>query len=148
AALARLTELRKGAGTKVADLEISCKGCAATVNFSGELTTAECPFCGLHLQREDVHQAEHRIAVDAVLPFQVEHQQARKNLRDWVSGLWFAPGEFKKRGVDGKFNGVYLPFWTFDAMTFTRFTGERGDNYTVSVGSGKERRTEVRTRWS
>lgn len=33
-------------------------------------------------------------------------------------------------------------------MTFNRYQGERGDHYTVSVGTGKDRRTERRTRWS
>lgn len=41
-----------------------------------------------------------------------------------------------------------MPYWTYDAKTKTDYTGQRGDNYTVTVGSGNNRRTETRTRWS
>ena len=33
-------------------------------------------------------------------------------------------------------------------LTTTDYRGQRGDNYTVTVGSGQNQRTEVRTRWS
>jgi hypothetical protein len=69
-------------------------------------------------------------------------------LAEWVRSRWFAPNDFLKQGVQGKFNGVYLPYWTFDSLTFNAYQGERGDNYTVTVGTGKNRRTETRTRWS
>jgi hypothetical protein len=68
-------------------------------------------------------------------------------MADWVQSRWFAPNEFLKRGVEGKFNGVYLPYWTYDTATFNVYDGERGEDYTVTVGSGNNRRTETRTRW-
>ena len=49
--------------------------------------------------------------------------------------------------VEGRFEGLYCPFWTFDAMTATHYRGERGEDYTVRVGSGDNERTETRTRW-
>jgi hypothetical protein len=64
-----------------------------------------------------------------------------------VQSRWFAPNEFRRRGAKGKFNGVYLPYWTFDTLTFNVYKGQRGENYTVTVGTGKNRRTETRTRW-
>lgn len=149
AALARIAKKRSdGATGAIGDREVDCKGCGATTTFSGEMTTSECPFCGLHLQRNDVHQAAERLAVDAILPFLVDKKSARKKLEEWVKGLWFAPSDFKARGIQGKFNGLYLPFWTFDAMTFTRYVGKRGDNYQETVGSGNKKRTVTRTRWS
>src|SRR5437764_15115780 len=36
----------------------------------------------------------------------------------------------KKFADLGRLNGVYVPFWTFDSMTYTYYTGERGDDYT------------------
>ncbi|HEV3203825.1 MAG TPA: hypothetical protein VGY77_05550, partial [Gemmataceae bacterium] len=29
----------------------------------------------------------------------------------------------------GQMAGVYAPYWTYDSMTFTHYTGERGDDY-------------------
>lgn len=129
-------------------IELDCRGCGATVAFTGALTATECAFCGTPLQREDVHRATERLAVDGVLPFRVDHQSAAVTLRKWVASRWFAPGEFKRRGVRGRFAGVFLPFWTFDSMTSTVWQGQRGDAYWVEVGSGKNRRRERRVSWT
>jgi len=129
------------------DLEVRCEKCGGTVLFTGTLTSSECPYCGAPIQREKIHTATQRIPVDGVLPFLVDQATARRKLADWISSRWFAPNEFLKRGAEGRFNGVYLPYWTFDAMTFNVYRGERGENYTVTVGSGNNRRTETRTRW-
>lgn len=150
AALERLKELRQKTNPDeaAAEYEVRCEACGANVVFSGTLTSSECPYCANPLQRDKVHTAPDRIAVDAVLPFAIDRDRARQNLTDWVRSRWFAPNEFLKRGVDGKFSGVYLPYWTFDSMTATRYSGARGDHYYETVGSGKDRKTVRRTRWT
>lgn len=127
--------------------EVRCEGCGANVAFQGTLTSTDCAFCGAPVQRDKVHDAEDRVPVDGVLPFRVEGSKAKAELRAWVQSRWFAPNEFKRRGIDGRFAGVYVPYWTFDALTFNRYTGQRGEHYYVTVGSGKHQRTERRTRW-
>lgn len=128
--------------------EVRCDSCGAEVVFQGTLTSTHCPYCDSPLQRDKVHDAPRRIPVDGVLPFLVPKERAAENLRIWVQSLWWAPNEFKKHGASGKFSGVYLPYFTFDALTFTRFDGSRGDHYWVTVGTGKDARQERRTRWS
>lgn len=148
AMLARLAEVRaKGRTDQVGTSEIRCDSCGATVVFTGTLTSTECACCGSPIQREHIHDAADRVPVDGVLPFLVEQAQAQANLRQWVGSRWFAPNEFRQRGVNGRFNGVYLPFWTFDTMTFNRYSGQRGEHYWVEVGSDKNKRRERRTRW-
>ena len=94
-----------------------------------------------------MHDADHRVPVDGVLPFLIDKKQAQTNLGEWVQSRWFAPNEFRRRGADGKFSGVYMPYWTYDSMTFTRYSGQRGEHYYVTVGTGKNKRQERRTRW-
>lgn len=132
----------------VGDQEVHCDGCGANVLFVGTLTSSRCPYCGSPIQRNDVHKSAARIPVDGVLPFFIVREKAASCIEQWVQSRWFAPNDFKKLGAKGKFEGVYLPYFTFDAMTFNRYQGERGDRYTVTVGTGKDRRTETRTRWS
>ncbi len=127
--------------------EVRCESCGANVIFAGTLTSSECPYCGSPIQRENVHTATWRVPVDGVLPFLVDHGTAATRLKEWVKSRWFAPNEFKKRGADGKFEGVYLPYWTYDSLTFNAYSGERGEHYYVTVGSGKDKRQERRTRW-
>jgi hypothetical protein len=148
-AMLKRTEEHHGTGRDghLGECEVRCESCGGTVVFIGTLTSSECPYCGSPIQREHVHSATSRIPVDGVLPFLIERERAADMLTQWVRSRWFAPNTFLKRGVDGKFNGVYLPYWTYDTMTFSVYHGERGENYTTTVGSGKNRRTVTRTRW-
>ena len=128
--------------------ELRCDSCGGNVEFVGTLTSTHCPYCGSPIQLENAHKCqEQRIPVDGVLPFQIERAHAKQNLAQWVDSRWFAPNRFRKQGAEGKFNGVYLSYYTFDSMTFTAYSGQRGEHYYVSVGSGKNKRRERRTRW-
>src|SRR5581483_4504960 len=116
--------------------EIRCDSCGANVVFQGTLTSTLCPYCGSPLQRDKVHDAKTRIPVDAVLPFLIPRERVEEHLRNWVKSLWFAPNDFKRDGAHGKFNGCYYPYYTFDSITYTRWAGERGDYYYVTVKDG------------
>lgn len=128
--------------------EVSCSACGASVAFSGSLTSSECSYCGAPIQRDKAHELSHRLPVDGLVPFAVEKGSADQKLKGWVRSRWFAPNEFTRRGVEGKFDGVYMPFFTFDAMTFTRYRGQRGDHYWETVGSGQNKRRVMKVRWS
>ena len=97
-----------------------------------------------------------RLKFKALIPFQLNESAARKNLVTWLGSLWFAPNrllEFTRAGR--ALTGVYVPYWTFDADTRSRYTGQRGVHYyetrtvTVNVNGKSERRTEQvqKTRW-
>jgi len=148
AMLERLAALRgQGRHDEQGFREIECDACSGTVRFEGTLTSKGCPYCGSPLQLEGAHEAGHRVPVDGVVPFQVDRKTAAERFRRWVKSRWFAPGEFTKYGTHGKFNGIYLPYWTFDSMTDTSYTGQRGDHYYVTEGSGNKKRRVQRTRW-
>ena len=127
---------------------IRCGSCGAEVVFQGTLTSSQCPYCACPLQRDKIHDAPTRIPVDGVLPFQVSEPDAAGQLRHWVGSLWWAPNEFLRQGASGKFNGIYLPYYTFDSLTDTKYSGQRGDYYFVTVGEGKDQRQERRINWS
>lgn len=127
--------------------ELTCQSCAGTIQFQGTLTSTECPYCGTPVQRNNVHDAPDRIPATGVLPFQVTQNKADQQLKAWVQSLWFAPNDFLKRGVEGHLQGIYLPYWTYDSLTFNRYSGQKGVTYTKTVGSGKNRRTVTKVRW-
>lgn len=136
------------AATEETHRELRCESCGGNVEFYGTLTSTLCPYCASPVQLEHAHKCEpRRIPVDGVLPFQIDKTDARRNLQQWVRSRWFAPNQFSKDGADGKFNGIYLSYYTFDSMTYTAYSGQRGEYYYVTVGDGKNRRTERRTRW-
>ena len=117
---------------------VRCEACGATVVFVDTLTSLECPYCGSPMQREHIHTGGWRIPVDGVLAFAIVRERAADNFSGWIRCRWFAPNDFVERAESGKFNGVYLPFWTYDAITASRYEGQRGDHYWEEVGSGNE----------
>lgn len=136
------------AGDSTTRNELRCDSCGGNVEFVGTLTSSHCPYCGSPVQLENAHKCqERRIPVDGLLPFLIQREDAKRNLGQWVDSRWFAPNKFRRQGANGKFNGVYLSYFTFDSMTFTNYSGQRGEHYWVTVGSGKNRRREMRTRW-
>lgn len=151
AMLAHLQELKEQGHddeTATGEHQVRCESCGGEVVFQGTLTSTTCPYCGSPLQRDKIHEASRPIPVHAVLPFLVPKERAAENLRAWVQSLWWAPNEFKKYGANGKFSGVYLPYFTFDAMTFTRYNGQRGDHYWETVTYNNQTRQERRTQWT
>ncbi|MEO7397213.1 MAG: hypothetical protein ABIW84_01480 [Ilumatobacteraceae bacterium] len=128
--------------------EIVCQNCGGHTTFTGSLTAERCPYCATAIQRDDVHNAPTRLAVDGVVPFQIDQKAATELIEQWINSRRFAPTEFKTYNRTGSFSSVYTAYFTYDAETDTAYTGQRGDNYTVTVGSGDNRRTETRTDWS
>ena len=148
-ALREQTQLRKGKVDPDAKFsQIQCSSCGAKVAFQDDLTSTHCAYCGTPVQKDQVRDLEQgRIPVDGVLSFSVQRETAREKLRAWIKSRWFAPNNFLKDDLQGRLSGVYLPYWTFDSMTFTHYRGERGEHYWVTVGSGKTKRRTRRTKW-
>lgn len=127
--------------------EVVCQNCGGHFTFTGTLTSTRCPYCATPIQRDDVHDAPNRLPVDGVLPFSVDERTARAAVEKWVAKRWFAPTEFKKYKTTGSFASIYASYFTYDADTSTAYNGRRGEDYTVEVGSGDNKRTETRTNW-
>jgi predicted RNA-binding Zn-ribbon protein involved in translation (DUF1610 family) len=108
--------------------EVRCKGCSAVVLLEDKVVIDKCPYCGNDLENHPV-SAENMILPEGILPFKVDHKQATSAFKTWIAGRWFAPRDFRQLADLGRLSGIYVPFWTFDSMTYTRYTGERGDNY-------------------
>lgn len=136
------------AGGAAAQKEIVCQNCGGHTTFSGSLTAIRCPYCATPIQRDDIHDAPDRLPIDAVLPFRVDGKAADAEVEKWINSRWFAPSEFKKYKETGSFTSIYVAYFTYDAVAVTDYTGERGRQYTVTVGSGDNRRTETRVDWS
>ncbi|MFQ5571497.1 MAG: hypothetical protein ACE5G0_17600 [Rhodothermales bacterium] len=133
---------------------IRCSNCGAETTFDENITSDECAFCGTpHVQE----QASTRlIKPQAVLPFKIDNREARERYKKWLQGLWFAPNKLKEYARrEGGLNGMYIPHWTYDANTTTRYVGQRGEYYyvsesytTVENGQTVTRTRQVRkTRW-
>lgn len=148
----------EGAGADAALSEevrsTSCPSCGAVVEFAGATHATLCPFCATPVA---VDTGSHRrLKPQALAPFVLTEPEAHDALTRWLGSLWFAPNrllEFTRKGR--AMTGIYVPFWSFDADTASRYTGQRGEHYyetrMVSVQvDGKQQMREERvqkTRW-
>lgn len=132
----------------------SCPNCGAVVEFQGASHATECPFCATPVVVDT--GARRRIKPQGLLPFALTENQARDALTKWLGSLWFAPNgllEYTRKGR--AMAGIYVPFWTFDADSASRYRGQRGEHYTetrtvtVNVNGRNEQRQEsvTKVRW-
>ena len=136
-------------------VSVRCDSCAALVEPLPTHEAFPCPYCGSTIVARELSQR--LIKPQAVLPFRIARAEATDLFRAWIKKLWFAPNELKKlANLDGRLQGLYTPYWTYDAGTITHYTGERGDQYYVTrtrtvMRDGKPHREtyqEVRVRWT
>ncbi|MEL6914186.1 MAG: TFIIB-type zinc finger domain-containing protein [Pseudomonadota bacterium] len=129
---------------------LSCTSCGAQVEFDPAQHAAECPFCATPVVTGT--GTNRHIKPRGVLPFALDEDAARAALEAWLGGLWFAPNgvaDYARKGR--RMAGIYVPYWTYDAQTASRYTGQRGTHYYVNktvMRDGKRETVRVRkTRW-
>ncbi len=131
--------------------ETRCTGCGANVLLEDNIATERCPFCATHLENKP-EAAHAMIPPESLLPFAVDLRDARTEFEKWIHSLWFAPNALKRLAALGQLTGVYVPYWTYDAMTITFYEGQRGEDYTTTqtytdAQGNRQTRTVVHTNW-
>lgn len=136
---------------------VKCQSCGASSTLQPNIASDNCSFCGTPLVVQSGNTCS-QLKPDAVLPFRIDKKEAMGKFHQWVKGLWFAPNDLKHMAAHTaeKLKGVYLPYWTFDSDTYTRYQGMRGIYYyvtesysTVENGKTVTKTRQVRkTRWT
>jgi predicted RNA-binding Zn-ribbon protein involved in translation (DUF1610 family) len=134
-------------------LAVKCSSCGAESALPPDVTADKCPFCGAGLVAEKASRK--LIRPQYLLPFHVTREQTMDAFRSWISSRWFAPSALQRSAQAGRLSGIYMPVWTFNSDTTSRYTGERGDDYwetehytTHENGKMVTRTRQVRkTRW-
>ena len=121
---------------------VECKHCGAVTVYDTLETAAVCPFCGSTSVMPAA--SENSIAPGAVAPFTVTKETAGQNFTNWLKKKWFAPKKAKKNASPEAFQGIYLPYWTYDAQTTSNFSARAGYDRTVRDRDGK---TRTETDW-
>jgi LSD1 subclass zinc finger protein len=131
---------------------VKCSGCGAQTTLKPNVTSDNCAFCGTSLVIQGGSQAT-ILRPKSLLPFNVSQKDAGELFKNWLGDLWFAPNDLTSTARNAeRLKGMYIPYWTFDSDTFSEYTGERGDDYTVTetyTENGETHTRQVtRTRWS
>ncbi|MDR3293030.1 MAG: hypothetical protein LBT20_02875 [Clostridiales bacterium] len=123
----------------------TCPNCGSSQVFEKGEISMKCPFCGTTTVMEANNLPG--IKPDSLLPFSLSKADAEKIFQVWAKSRKFLPKAMKTAFNSESYKGIYLPVWTFDDSTTSSYDGKLGKHYTVTVGSGKNRRTETRTRY-
>lgn len=108
---------------------MECKGCGAKVEIAADCTAMECPYCGSKYVLAD-KQVE-SIVPDGVVTFKIDKHEVGDVFAKWINKKWLAPGDLKNLYERDKLQGVYLPYWTFDADTVCKYYAEGGKHRKV-----------------
>lgn len=128
-----------GAKNKV----VICKSCGAESIYD-ELQIADvCPYCGSN-QVMQASEDVKTLAPGGVVPFVIDEKKAGGLFSDWIKHKFFCPKKAKDSARPEAFKGVYLPYWTYDANTTTKYTARYGIDREKKDKDGK---TETVTDW-
>jgi ribosomal protein S27E len=126
----------------VESLTVGCSSCGAQSTLDAAVVADHCAFCGTAF----VASASSRRSLRPhwLLPFRIGLEDARRRFGAWVHSLWFAPNRLKQDARAGDIRGMYVPYWTFDAATTSRYAGQRGDDHEETETS-RDGKTTTRT---
>ncbi len=147
-----LAKAEQGDGT-VEVHAVLCNACGAEISMPENVVSDNCPFCGNHLV---ITAESHKklLKPKSLLPFKIDQKTALSAYEKWLRKLWWAPPGLKQFArISEKINGIYIPYWTYDSDTHTKYTGKRGDDYTeteryIDDDGKSQTRTVTRTRWT
>ncbi len=125
---------------------MECEGCGAHVEVDKTSTVTTCPYCGSHyvLSRKQLDS----IVPDGVIPFKIDKNKVESIFTNWIKGRWLAPNVLKTLYQKDKIQGIYMPYWTFDANTRTHYTAMGGINHRVEYeDENGEKKVRIETRW-
>lgn len=132
---------------------IQCDTCGAKTVVSVTDISQFCAFCGSsHVIKVEETPG---IAPESVIPFQISKEKAMGLFHTWIKNRPFAPKALKSEHRTERITGVYIPYWTYDADTYSTYSGQAGTYYYVTEthwvtenGKRKQVTRQVRkTRW-
>lgn len=153
--LAKFLTEKLSSEEKLEVVTVTCSGCGAGLTLRPNVSADLCPYCATSLVLKSGSTST-VLKPKLVLPFKLTSDEAQSAFSSWIKGLWFAPNNIKRLASGRvKFEGLYIPYWTYDSATATAYTGARGDDYYetetyTSYENGKavtRTRTVTKTRW-
>lgn len=107
---------------------VVCKNCGGESIYDVIDTAACCPFCG-STSVMPVEGIEDIMAPGGVVPFAISKEKAADLFKKWLNGKLFCPSQAKKSCSAKDFNGIYLPYWTYDTETTSAYSARLGFEY-------------------
>lgn len=91
----------------------NCSSCGAELICDSTTAATECPYCGNNAIVPG--RLSGALKPDLILPFKLDKEQAIKALKKHYRGKWLLPKAFSDANHIEKIQGVYVPFWLYNA---------------------------------
>jgi len=109
------------------------------MSYDASAQTLRCPFCGSSDLSEDVREVK-TLTPELVVTFQVDRDGTVQAMRKWLGRGFWRPSNLSENAAITKITPVYVPYWVFQARTFSYWTadssatpfGARGDWYPLA----------------
>lgn len=128
-----------------------CNRCGSQSVFTTETPTFICSFCSYEAVNPVAYKTR-IIQPSGMIPFAIDQQQSVSIFKTWLGKGWLAPNDLQELARHDGLHGIYLPFWTYDAQTSSKWSGFGGrhyyvtESYTDSQGN-KQTRQVQQTEW-
>jgi len=125
--------------------ELICHQCGAQTSISVGSLTRTCPFCGSNsvIQRESIQEV---LRPRFLVPFNLKPVDCQKIAQGWLTKSWMIPKIVSGQAAFGDFKPIYLPYWTFDAVTNASWRAEVGHQVTERYYDHGDKTWKTRTR--
>lgn len=131
-----------------------CQKCGAKISTTEKRRDVSCPFCGTTYIGE-AKESDELLNINGIIPFEIPKEKALSLFKEWVKKGFFTPSKLKNLYKYEKIFGIYMPFFTFDAQTISRWSALSGYYYYVDesvpiIRNGKkiyETRRVKKIRW-
>ncbi len=118
---------------------VKCQSCQAISVFDPGKVSQRCEFCG-STALVPYEQVKDAFRPESLLPLKITESQARDLIRAWYRKQWLAPNAFAGKALTDTVKGIYLPYWTFDAKAYARWTADSGTYYYTHGGGNRRER--------
>ena len=116
----------------------TCSSCGAELVCDGTTAATTCPYCGNPTVLGG--QLSGKLKPEYILPFKLDRKAAVQNLNKYYKGKKFLPKAFKEQNHVEEIQGVYVPFWLYDATADARgaYEGEVTETQHYNVARAGE----------
>jgi predicted RNA-binding Zn-ribbon protein involved in translation (DUF1610 family) len=128
--------------------ELHCESCGADLSVDAHELSTTCPFCASNRVIARVASQE-MLRPRFLIPFKMEAEACKPLVKAWLGKGWMHPRDLGRAAGSAQFQGIYLPFWTFDATIQAEWRAEVGYERTERYydSSSKTWKTRVRIDW-
>jgi len=117
-----------------------CRSCGAEIETNPQTAATHCPYCDNEIILTD--RVGNGLKPNGIIPFKVDKKGLEDAVREYFKGKKLLPNNFVPTHKIGKIQGVYVPFWLFDATLDGQMILEASD--TRCYSTSKYDITEVR----